>query len=287
MDKFNDSERFGKYPDVFIWGKPVTSIQAEDIIRKTDYTIFENVGLDCYDNSPRGRWLEWSHKVLGLFIGSPISHMEDNAKWRLIRGPNGLLDHVKMELGCLRLQYFPNFLAYSSRLSGWCDPSGDISMAGFTGSKWPTDKEMFNEWKLIAKAFPFLDLTCSVMGDERGDKEPKDYPDSVTYRVKNGKVKRVKFANPPVIYRIGILDRLLDTFHDLRIPGDINYLEPPRSISNGLPAPFFIRTGLMTRPIVEEWMKERGIFQPGSNVPEEWKSLTKWDEENGVFWTLE
>jgi len=54
--------------------------------------------------------------------------------------------------------------------------------------KWPSATEVYQEWQLIASAFPYLNLTCRLLHHEAGYSE-RTPGIAVVYEVKEGKVK--------------------------------------------------------------------------------------------------
>jgi hypothetical protein len=68
----------------------------------------------------------------------------------------------------------------------WCDTEGRINYEGAVG-KYCTDEDLEEEWGLLARKFPWLDLTCTVCKDSH---EHRDKPET-RFRVAKGRVRRV------------------------------------------------------------------------------------------------
>jgi hypothetical protein len=61
--------------------------------------------------------------------------------------------------------------------------------------KWPTVLEILEDWKIIAEAFPYLDLICTVFDDEHCEDNKKPL---VSFVVKDG---MVEISEPLKSYR--------------------------------------------------------------------------------------
>lgn len=92
------------------------------------------------------------------------------------------------ELKTIHNYYIRNCWAASAFIygpHGWCDPTGKISYRDNIG-KWPTVDGVYAEWKLLAEAFPYLDLKATLMNVEACEENAIPL---VTFIVKDGKVK--------------------------------------------------------------------------------------------------
>jgi hypothetical protein len=103
---------------------------------------------------------------------------------------------LKQEFGVLDLEYLCNRRIVSSWIGGphgWCNWNGMIFCNNYNIGKWPSAIEVLNEWKVIAKAFPYLSLRCQLFNAECSEeREPGDdrpIEAVVEYTVKNGKVR--------------------------------------------------------------------------------------------------
>jgi hypothetical protein len=132
-----------KWSAMFVSGKPVTVAQAGLILLLTD------------DWRLPGRNKEWVREFteitdVDLTSSSSLSELRD-------------------ELRILKLRYLINSRINSSWVGGvygWCDWDGTIGCSNFNIGKDPSVEVVFEEWKLIAEAFPFLELTCQLYSGE-------------------------------------------------------------------------------------------------------------------------
>ena len=184
-----------KWPALVVVGKPVTGEQAAEIIIRTDSMHFS-----CNE------W-EFKRQLHAAFYDIEISDRSYGSEERAIKQKLGLdpddrsswnvyWDHtekVKMETGQIDLEYLNNDQVVSSWFGGphgWCDWQGRIGCWNYNIGKWPSVETVFREWQRIAKAFPFLDLTCQLMNHEVDCEEyVDDIPGPVVeFRVKSGRV---------------------------------------------------------------------------------------------------
>lgn len=92
------------------------------------------------------------------------------------------------EYGVLELEYLKNSRILSSYVRGphgWCNWDGEIFSNNYNIGKWPSVETVYNEWKLIAKNFPFLNLKCQLYNGEHFEDGIKPI---IEYRVKDGRV---------------------------------------------------------------------------------------------------
>lgn len=66
---------------------------------------------------------------------------------------------------------------------GWVDWNGRVGCSDWNVGKWPTVKEVTEDWIKIADAFPYLDLTAQLVPDEGEASEP-----AATWTVADGQV---------------------------------------------------------------------------------------------------
>lgn len=183
-----------KWPALVVTGKPVTKEQAAEIIVRT------NGYLSCNDH-------EFANRAQALIYDVDLKKVDvthyggtDDAI-RLKVGLTkdnwneyfGYKESKEKELGMLELNYLSNSRICSSWIGGphgWCDWKGNIGCHNYNIGKWPSVEEVFGEWKMIAKEFPFLDLTCQLFNHEASCEDMADNPGPVIqFRVKDGKVK--------------------------------------------------------------------------------------------------
>ena len=164
-----------KWPAMIVRGTSVTVEQAREIIRRTDTAFQRGIsGNDRVFNEklaermelPRGSVLRWDENMTG----------EDYAA----------LDAWRERWGVIDSEYITNRWIASTYIGGphgWCHPDGTIRFDTNVG-KWPSVEEIFQEWTRVAAAFPFLDLTATLMSGEYCD---DDITPLVTIRVQEGR----------------------------------------------------------------------------------------------------
>lgn len=144
MKKMNEN----KYPELIKWpgfvvvGKSVSKEQAAEIILRTDH---------CYFSTNDRAWDKTCKEILEY----PRDE-DDIGKWR-------------ESIGNIPLEYLNNSWigsAYIGGPHGWCDWDGNIGCHYGNVGKWPSVKDVKNDWKAIADAFPFLDLGCQLYNAE-------------------------------------------------------------------------------------------------------------------------
>lgn len=142
-----------KWPQMLVWGQPVTEEQAKQVILRTDEFFY-----DLYGWSANSRWGKSAREVLGL----ERSDLTDQQKWSASTRLAEMLGHIETE-------YVSNTWADSAFIfgaHGWCHPNGLISFTDNVG-KWPSADELIRDWAVLAHAFPFLDCTATFMSGEQ------------------------------------------------------------------------------------------------------------------------
>lgn len=172
-----------KWPGCEVDGKSVSIEQAREILVRTggayffsnDYQLSSDINAIFYSAIPHPEWGDrWWEKS------------EENFSEYYSRK-----DEYAREMGVLELEYLTNHRVCSAYVfgpNGWCNWDGVIHQRNKNIGKWPSAEEVFNEWGRIARAFPFLELTCRLLSHEAGyhEEEPKI---AVVYEVANGEVK--------------------------------------------------------------------------------------------------
>lgn len=164
-----------KWPAMFVSGDRITKEQAEEILVRTD-------GL--YFGTNDDKFKVKLHKILGI-----------KAKYNRVYSNYSYTDYdsvtkVNKELNCLDLNHLHNSRIvsnFSGGPHGWCDWDGTIGSNSYNLGKWPEAKDIHDEWSIIAKAFPYLNLHCQLFsgGVYEGGNPVIDY------MVKDGKASCV------------------------------------------------------------------------------------------------
>lgn len=188
-----------KWPALAVVGKPVTREQAMEIIIRTDDLYFSSNDRE-FDRELNETMFDIQISVDGF--GSE----RDAICKKLEIDPNGNvwkeIDEYKRpfleSIKPLDIHYLHNSRIVSSWIGGphgWCDWDGNIGSRNYNIGKYPTVEVIYEEWQKIAKAFPFLELTCQLMSHEAGPDDGVDKP-SIEFRIKGGKVKMVQPKSP-------------------------------------------------------------------------------------------
>ena len=156
-----------KRPNCTIYGDPVSPEKASE-------AIFRCLGRRPWCNDEK-----WNSTVAHV-MGCPSPH--EVVDWADLHEQE---EEWLRELSMLELSYF----GLDSRISsssiygpyGWMGWEGTVAYVGSTGRKWPSSTSVRKEWERIAKALPWLRLSCVLWGDQA---EPL-----VAYSVADGKVE--------------------------------------------------------------------------------------------------
>lgn len=233
-----------KWPALVVDGHSVTAEQAAEILIRTNTYLCSNERE--FDNQAKAL-------IYGLTLDDPSEYDADVKAIEKIlgisaQGPGWFKiyeykEAKEKELGVLDIKYLSNHRISSAWIGGphgWCDWDGVIGCHNYNIGKWPSVEDIYKEWKIIAKAFPFLDLRCQLMNHEASCEDMTENPGPVVeYRVKDGKVKMVE--NFRSIKR--------SSFTDLDVSG---FLRPDREIGCSLEtlkdAVNYVRWKFITNP---------------------------------------
>ena len=152
-----------KWPQMIVTGTPVTLEQAKEIIRRTD-SFFRHGG-----GGNNQEYEKAVCKLLGIKRLDDLWEIEDTQQ--RMKAFSKQEEHTESRLK--KWQYIETEYVYNSWISscfvggphGWCHPDGTIGYIDNIG-KWPSAEDVINEWSLIAKEFPFLDLIVKLVEDE-------------------------------------------------------------------------------------------------------------------------
>jgi hypothetical protein len=169
-----------KWPRLLVVGEPVTEVQADEILIRT------NEWRTPFSNDKN--WLATVENIAAEF-GRPREPQrtgDHDAYMVELRGHWPQMQAWHDRLGILELGYLRNYRIMSAWIGGphgWCDWNGAIFCSEFNIGKWPSDREVGEDWEQIASAFPFLDLTAQCV-DEEGEADSA----CAQWRVVNGQV---------------------------------------------------------------------------------------------------
>jgi len=143
-----------KWPGLVVMGEPVTELQAAEIlVRTANWPLSGNCGVERPFNQLAGVACTWAR---GLEYAERKARSEQNL-------------HIKQEFGALELSFLRNARIVSSWVGGphgWCDWAGKIASCNYNIGKYPSVERVTEEWGILARAFPFLDLRCQVLSDK-------------------------------------------------------------------------------------------------------------------------
>lgn len=188
-----------KWPSVYVTGKSVTPEQARDIIMRTDtfvQTMSPYAGNDrlfverVLRDSGWKELLDEEERYYDEIRNDPVAarEMRDKAfapfssSWELRLA-------WQEQMGVISTEYVYNSHFCSSYIygpTGWCGLDGTIAVNGHNYGKWPNVENIVSDWRSLAKAFPYLDLCCTLHNEEARAEDPA-IP-VVTIKVCNGEV---------------------------------------------------------------------------------------------------
>jgi len=161
-----------KWPQMLTTGVTVTIEQAKEIIRRTD-TFFQWHGHGGNDHA-------YDRRVCELF-GLPFwadeidKHRDKPAPLEELRAEERSWKTFLEKWGLIYTGYVSNGWiseAFIGGPHGWCHPDGTIGYVDNVG-KWPSCTAIYEEWKQLAEAFPFLDIGVTLMSGEECEEERK------------------------------------------------------------------------------------------------------------------
>lgn len=137
-----------KWPRLLVTGDQVTEDQANEILVRTN------------------RWWlwindqDWQRQIYNLIGVAFDKHLvPEREPLRAFEEAHGVLD----------LHYLDNARVASSWIGGphgWCDWDGIISACTYNIGKWPSAGEVLDDCRVIAAAFPYLNLRAQLAPDE-------------------------------------------------------------------------------------------------------------------------
>lgn len=175
-----------QWPAMVVVGENVTKDQAKEILIRTDSLSFfsndKEFEMDLNEAlfGVRAPWNSLEKEISKMLGFDEINWLKVNEYWETIYSKYKRIHPIS---------YLANNRIVSSWIGGphgWCDWNGNIGTSNYNIGKYPSVEEVHNEWKMIAKAFPFLDLKCQLFSGETSE----DYIIPVVqFNIKNGKVK--------------------------------------------------------------------------------------------------
>lgn len=166
-----------KWPAMIVVGESVTTDQALEIIRRTD-TFFTH-GYDGNDKA-------WTKRVRET-VGCPVEpkeiknwaeYTDKRVEWINAWGA--------IETGYVHNNWISSAFVYGPH--GWCHPDGTILHVDNVG-KWPEAEDIYRDWVLLARTFPFLKLNVVLHSGETCE---DNIVPLIGFRILNGEVEIVR-----------------------------------------------------------------------------------------------
>lgn len=184
-----------KWPGVLVVGKPVTEEQAAEILIRTDDFSFcsndksfeEDLHFELFGVKSSWSMLSESINIMLKELPDEPESYQAPIYWEKV---NTYKSEKLEPLRLLDLNYMQNSRIISSWVGGphgWCNWDGAIGCRNYNIGKYPSVEDILEDWKLIAKEFPFLDLKCQILSHEIGCEEGQQDP-LIEFVVKKGKV---------------------------------------------------------------------------------------------------
>lgn len=155
-------------------------------------------------------------------------------------------DKIREALGFITTEYVSNSWASCAFIygpHGWCSPDGTILYVDNVG-KWPSVQDVFNDFVILAKAFPYVALTATLMNGEECE---EGILPVITFVVENGSVRLTDEHESFHYATKGTPDRSID--HAISQLGFFGR-------EQGLPDEWIIEYGQKITPIIEPIMAE-------------------------------
>lgn len=163
-----------KWPAMVVVGDKVSEELAAELI------------IRCGSPDPFTNDREFESAIKQEF-GFNLERFKEDGYWgeRYRKERDRICDELVIfsELQYLELERIAS--SYIGGPHGWCDWSGNIGGQTYNIGAWPGSDEVADEWRLIAKTFPMLRLTCQLF--DREYREDGAVP-VIQYDVKDGVV---------------------------------------------------------------------------------------------------
>lgn len=176
------SRKLPKWPQMLVTGKSLTPSQALSIIRRTDWFF---LGCSGNDREFNGEALRLIHRP-----GTPCLQPNLGDSYEISgRDCLDVLDEWEKAWGVIPTQYVANewiSCAYAGGPYGWCHPDGTIGHTANIG-KWPAVAEVYEDWRMIAREFPFVDAEVTLMDHSEGSSGNP----VASFLIRNGEVEIV------------------------------------------------------------------------------------------------
>jgi hypothetical protein len=149
----------GRWARMLTVGEPLTREQTNEVMMRTNDWRF----TACNDE-------EWRH-IVACILGWYDRHEEvcDDDKcvqwWAWVNERHTIADAYGESIGSLGLSHLDNdaIMSHSDEPGGWLRWDGTIRPDWHIGVKYPEVDDIEAEWRQIATAFPFLEMTAQAL----------------------------------------------------------------------------------------------------------------------------
>lgn len=162
-----------KWPQMKVLGEKIEKEQALEIIRRTD-TFF---------SYPSGNNHSYIKSVVDKLKMPHFNKKKEETFEANFKNREKWLERW----GYITTEYVHNTWISSAFIGGpygWCHPDGTIQYGNNVG-KWPSVEQVYNEWSILAKEFPFIKLDVTLMDGEECEENIQPV---TSMRVEDGKV---------------------------------------------------------------------------------------------------
>lgn len=166
-----------KWPQHYVTGAPVTVEQAKEIIRRTDSFFVLGFGGNNHQYDTRVRALvgmppdSWD-APREPELKADATEEEKRLRMERIRAhweqERLQTENFRRRWRTISTEYVHNSWVSSAFVygpHGWCHPDGQIGFVDNIG-KYPSIAEVLSDWKVLAEAFPFLDVGVTLFNGE-------------------------------------------------------------------------------------------------------------------------
>ena len=170
-----------KWPGMMVMGKRVELGQAMEILIRTSGFYFSS-NEHAFDRQLyEAAGVKFKEDETYFGRSDSETYKAAYARYRILNGITYLCNHQIVT-------------AYVGGPYGWMNWGGEVvTSPAYNIGKWPDAPGILEEWRIIAEAFPYLDLRCQLYDKEECEEDPQPL---VEYVVKDGKAKAIKVKNP-------------------------------------------------------------------------------------------
>lgn len=176
-----------KWPAVIISGDKITEEQAADVMISTgfDWINIYDYDADSYSSNYHDNLIKLSDE---LSKNEMFKYEGINEHCGHILFPNYIQSKLSLHLRGLSL----NSLYNSINRDYWCTADGSIFSIKSIGS-WPSNVDIIQDAKLIARTFPYLHINISVYDYHSESYNESVYIELFNIEIKNGKASFKEF----------------------------------------------------------------------------------------------